>query len=107
MSHPDLVAGEGLACTRLMREMKGAAAVKTGAEGVFVAIVPGKRLGVALKITDGNTRASQCAITAILARLGAIDPDSDAARSYLDAPILNRRDIRTGEIRAVAGLRRN
>ena len=40
MAHPDLVAGEGRACTRLMRAMAGRAAVKTGAEGVFIAILP-------------------------------------------------------------------
>ena len=107
--HPELVAGEGRACTELMRAMRGAGrpvAVKTGAEGVFVAILSGPRpLGVALKIEDGATRASECAIAAILARLGALDPASPAARARMDAPILNRRGIVTGAVRPAAALR--
>lgn len=102
--HPDLVAGEGRACTILMRAAGEGTAVKTGAEGVFVAIIPGRRMGVALKIADGATRASECAITAILAKLGVIDRRDPAARPYLDAPILNRRGIETGRIRVAAGL---
>ena len=73
VTHPELVAGEGRACTRLMRAMGGHTAVKTGAEGVFVAILPDQGLGVALKIADGATRASEVAMTALLIRLGALD----------------------------------
>jgi L-asparaginase II len=103
MQHPDLVAGEGRSCTRLMRAMTGKAAIKTGAEGVFVAILPERKLGVALKIADGATRASECAITALLIRLGVLDADDPAAQAYLNAPIRNRRDIQTGTIRAADG----
>ena len=102
--HPDLVAGEGRACTEIMRATEGRAAVKTGAEGVFVAILPERRMGVALKIADGATRASECAIAAILVRLGVLDPAHPVTRRYLDAPILNRRGIVTGTVRADASL---
>lgn len=102
--HPELVAGEGRSCTRLMRAMSGRAAVKTGAEGVFVAMIPERRMGVALKIADGATRASECAIAAILVRLGVLEADDPAAKAYLDAPILNRRGLDTGSVRAVAAL---
>ncbi len=102
MRHPELVAGEGRSCTLLMRAMGGRAAVKTGAEGVFVAIVPGAGLGVAVKIADGATRAAECAIAALLVRLGLIAAEDPAARRYLDAPILNRRGIVTGAVRAAA-----
>ena len=61
VAHPDLVAGETRACTNLMRAMGGKVAVKTGAEAVFIAILPEQKLGVALKIADGATRASECA----------------------------------------------
>ena len=56
-AHPALVAGEGRACTQLMRAMGGSGVIKTGAEGVFTAILPQQRLGIALKIDDGTTRA--------------------------------------------------
>lgn len=104
--HPDLVAGEGRACTELMRAMGGTVAIKTGAEAVFVAILPQQRLGVALKIVDGATRASECAIAAILAGLGVLDPDHPATRKRMNAPMLNRRDIEVGQIRPAAELAR-
>jgi L-asparaginase II len=103
MAHPEMVAGEGRACTILMRAMAGRAAVKTGAEGVFVAILPGKRLGLALKIADGAGRAAEAAVAALLVRLGVLDPADPAARRYLGAPIRNWRGIDTGEMRLAPG----
>ncbi|MDF1856303.1 asparaginase [Pseudooceanicola sp.] len=104
MTHPELVAGEGRACTGLMRAMHGRAAVKTGAEGVFVAILPDLGLGVAVKITDGATRASECATTAILTGLGVLDPQDPAAQWFGHAPLANRRGIVAGEVRPAASL---
>jgi L-asparaginase II len=98
-AHPELVAGEGRACTALMRAMEGVA-VKTGAEGVFVAILPAQGLGVALKIVDGASRASECTVAAVLARLGALPPDHP-----LVAPTLrNWRGLVTGSIRPAPSL---
>jgi L-asparaginase II len=102
--HPDLVAGEGCACTELMRAMDGRVAIKTGAEGVFIAIIPERKLGVALKITDGGTRAAECSIAAILVGLGVLEADHPATRKFLNAPILNRRGIDTGIIRPTRNL---
>jgi L-asparaginase II len=98
LAHPLLVAGEGRACSELMPAMHRVA-VKTGAEAVFVAILPEPGLGVALKIEDGATRASECAITAILARLGAIDPRHPAAARRLTPGVLSRRGAVAGAIR--------
>ena len=98
VAHPELVAGEGRACTELMRAMDGIA-IKTGAEGVFAAILPDQRLGVALKIADGATRASEAAIAAILVLLGALDPAHPAALKRMRAPIVNRRGRLVGEVR--------
>lgn len=103
MAHPDLVAGEGRACTVLMRAAAGRAAVKTGAEGVFVAILPGQRLGVAVKIADGAARAAEAAIAALLVRLKVLEEGDPAVRRYLGAPILNWRGIATGEVRLAPG----
>ena len=102
--HPELVAGEGRSCTRLMRAMEGRAMVKTGAEAVFVAILPEQGLGVALKVDDGATRASEAAITALLVRLGALERDHPVARAYMAAPLINRAGITCGEVRAAAAL---
>lgn len=103
-AHPELVAGEGRACTELMRAMNGAAAIKTGAEGVFIAILPGRQLGVALKIADGATRGSEAAIAALLVRLGVLDAAHPAAQKRLAAPVTNWRGTLTGHVRAAPDL---
>ncbi|WP_187430719.1 hypothetical protein ROLI_000340 [Roseobacter fucihabitans] len=102
--HPDLVAGEGRACSELMRAMEGKVAVKTGAEGFFTAILPEQKLGIALKIADGTTRAAECAIAAILVKLGVLESDHAATRKRLNAPITNRRKVQTGWVRAASAL---
>ncbi len=99
VEHPLLVAGEGRACSELMEAMGGAVAVKTGAEAVYTAILPERGLGIALKIEDGTTRGSECAITALLVRLGAIAADHPAAARRLTPPISSRRGIPAGGIR--------
>ncbi len=96
--HPLLVAGEGRACSELMEAMDGKVAIKTGAEGVFIAILPEQGLGVALKIEDGATRASEAAMAAILVRLGVLSADHPMAKKRLNPPILNCRKMNTGFI---------
>ncbi|TJZ92275.1 asparaginase [Paracoccus gahaiensis] len=102
-SHPEMVAGEGRSCTGLMRAMGGAVAVKTGAEAVFVAILPEQGLGIALKITDGATRASEAAITALLIHLGVLDARDPTAQQLLDGPLANCRGRVTGALRRAPG----
>ena len=104
VAHPDLVAGEGRACTELMRACIEPVALKTGAEGFFVAILPRRGLGVALKVIDGGTRGANCAIASILVRLGVLDADHPATRRFRNAPIRNWRDIETGMIKPAAAL---
>ncbi|MEJ6389871.1 asparaginase [Gymnodinialimonas ulvae] len=104
MTHPDLVAGEGRACSRLMRAASKRAAVKTGAEGVFFAIVPELRIGVALKISDGATRGSEAALAQILANLGILDTVDPVFTELTHGPIRNRREVDTGHYRIVGDL---
>ena len=98
------MAGEGRACTNLMRAMGGKVAIKTGAEAFFIAIIPELKMGVALKIEDGGTRAAECAIAAILVKLGVLEADHPETLKYLNAPIRNRRDLITGYVRAAPAL---
>jgi L-asparaginase II len=102
MAHPDMVAGETRACTNLMRAAKGRAAVKTGAEAVFVAMLPEKGLGIALKILDGWVRASEAAIAGLLRRHGALDAHDPVVTQYI-GPMRNRRDLVVGDTRLAAG----
>lgn len=101
--HPELVAGEGRACTELMRAMKGRVAVKTGAEAVFVSIVPERGLGIAVKILDGGTRGSEAAITAIMVHLGLLEEGHPVVQKYLTGPLRNWRGLSTGELRCAEG----
>lgn len=102
-THPDMVAGETRACTELMRAMGGTVAIKTGAEAVFVAILPEQKLGIALKIADGGTRAAEAAIVALLARAGVLDPAHPMALKRLGAPQKNWRGLAWGELRLAEG----
>jgi L-asparaginase II len=104
IGHPLMVAGEGRACTVLMQAATEPVALKTGAEGYFVAILPRRGMGVALKIADGATRASECAIAALLVGLGVLDPAHPGVAGFLNPPIRNWDGLVTGEIRPVAGL---
>ncbi|MHA6265799.1 asparaginase [Aliiroseovarius sp. CAU 1755] len=106
MLHPELVAGETRACTELMRAAKGKAVLKTGAEAFFVAILPDQELGVALKITDGATRASECAIAAILVKLGVLDARDPMVKKRMNPDVKNFAGLTTGEIRPSAALLR-
>ncbi|MGI9611539.1 MAG: asparaginase [Acidimicrobiales bacterium] len=68
--------------------------MKTGAEGVFMAALPERGLGVALKADDGAARASDAAIRAILGHLGAI-----ADEAVQPPPITNKSGVDVGAIR--------
>jgi L-asparaginase II len=102
-AHPDLVAGEGRACTELMRAMGGRVAIKTGAEGVFVAIVPEKGIGIALKALDGNARASEAAIAHMLVRAGVLEAGHPATVKRLAPVQVNCRGKETGVVRVAPG----
>jgi L-asparaginase II len=102
-AYPELVAGEGRSCTELMRAMGGKVSIKTGAEAVFVAILPEQKLGIALKITDGATRASEAAIAALLVKLGVLEAEHPATRKRVNVIQKNWRGIETGMIRTAPG----
>ncbi len=106
IAHPEWMSGKGQICAAIITAAQGRAAVKTGAEGVYVAILPEQKLGVALKISDGASRASQLAIAAILVRLGVLDRDDPAVGRLLKRPVLNWDGLVTGFERPAPGLLR-
>lgn len=99
MAHPELVEGVGGTDTELMQAVPGIV-VKIGADGVCVAILPKRGLGIALKIEDGAARAKEAAIAALLVRLGVLDAAHPAAKKRVNAPVRNWRGLATGSIRA-------
>lgn len=104
IAHPNLIAGTGRACTELMGAMKGRAAIKTGAEAVFVAILPEQQLGIALKVIDGGTRGSECAIAALMVKLGLLEADHPAVLNRMNKVQKNWRGLETGILRPAADL---
>ena len=106
-AYPEFIAGEGSPCTELMRAAEGRAVIKTGAEGVYVAILPELGFGVALKIVDGAKRASQCAMAALLVNLGVLVPKHPSVVQFMTPIQRNRRGLETGILRPAAGFPTN
>jgi L-asparaginase II len=102
MAHPFEIAGEGRACTELMEAAAGRAAVKTGAEGSFIGILPEAGLGIAIKIDDGDTTAAEAVMAALLMRHGAVDPADRRALRRMRPQLTNRRGLAVGEVRVTA-----
>ncbi|MBL8699353.1 MAG: asparaginase [Alphaproteobacteria bacterium] len=84
LAAPFMLAGTGRFCTRAIEACGGKAVIKTGAEGVYVAAIPAKGLGIALKIDDGAARAAEVAMGRLLLAHGGLD---DAARNAIEAMI--------------------
>ncbi len=70
--------------------------LKGGAEGVFMASLPARGIGIALKARDGAHRAADAAMAAVFAQLGVVP--ADAAVSV----ITNKAGTVVGEMRGVA-----
>ena len=100
--HPEYVAGTDRLDTDVMRAAKGLLFVKVGAEGFYCAGVPTMRVGIALKVEDGATRASEPALLAVLKALDAIGIKELARLArYAEPVILNTRGETVGSIRAL------
>ena len=102
-AEPYFVAGTGRFCSTLMAVTGAAVTVKTGAEGVFAAALPTLGLGVALKVDDGASRASEVALAQLLRHLGLLSAtQQEALAKLLSPPVLNRAGRETGRIRPAA-----
>ncbi len=104
MAHPRLVAGSGHFATVALEAGKGTFVVKTGAEGVYGAVLPALGLGVALKIDDGAKRAAEVAMAAVLDHLGVLDEAAKKAMAaFLEAEVTNASGAKVGVIRMQDG----
>jgi L-asparaginase II len=100
---PHMVAGTGRCCTALMAMVPDVIA-KTGAEGAYLAALPGHGLGIALKAEDGATRAAETALLAVLAHLGALGEELPEGLRRFGAPRLrNAAGSVVGHVRPIAG----
>lgn len=100
IAHPYLVAGRDRFCTLVIRTLAPNVLVKTGAEGVFCAVLLDRGLGIALKIDDGATRASEVTMGGVLRALDAISDSQHAElASKLEPDVRNVAGAKVGTIR--------
>jgi len=103
MAEPYMVSGMESFCTQLMAAAKGKIVAKTGAEGVYMAGLPGKGMGIALKCQDGTARAAEIALAAILDRYDVLaENERQEIANYLKAPVMNVNGLMVGRMRAVS-----
>lgn len=104
-AHPHMVAGTGRFDTVLMSAMGARAFTKTGAEAVFCAAFPELGFGVALKIEDGGTRASEAVMASLIAHFLKPEGAAGDVVARLAAPTLvNWKGVEVGEVRMVQPL---
>ena len=98
--HPYLTAGRDRLDTALMSAVAGIA-TKTGAEGVHIAIVPWKKIGIAVKARCGSERAADAAILWALGETGVLSESSrrDLAE-WIERPVSNTLGHFVGTVRA-------
>lgn len=105
-AHPELVAGRGQFCTLVMEALAPNVLVKTGAEGTCCAAVVDQGLGLALKVDDGGSRASEVAVGAILHHLGAMDDSHFAGlQATLEPDVLNAAGLKVGVVKVSSTLK--
>lgn len=95
---PVLLAGTGRPCTILIENLSSTGLVKSGAEGVYGAILPGPGLGIAIKVDDGAMRAASMIMANVLDRLGVLDRGTKAVEDLISAELANVRGDRVGTI---------
>jgi L-asparaginase len=97
--HPELIAGEGLFDTQLMRLTQGEIVSKTGAEGIQCIGKVGEGMGLALKVSDGAKRAKYAVAIHLLQSMGWISPAvcETLSEQFINIGAFTRLEV-TGEL---------
>ena len=100
--HPDLIAGSGRFCTDITRATGGEIVVKSGAEGVAIALLRDQGMAIAVKSLDGARRAAEAAMATLVPLFAPVIGGATAAFARHAAPAIeNWRGIRTGAVQVV------
>lgn len=105
---PHMLAGKDRLCTLVIQESGGRIIAKSGAEATYGAFWPEKGLGIAVKIEDGSSRASEIAlgealrIASVLTGEGEGLSGSGKLRERFHPLLYNFSGKQIGEIRSVA-----
>jgi L-asparaginase II len=104
---PFMVGGTDRFDTRVMQRLGERVFCKVGAEGVYCAALPGRGLGVALKIDDGNNaRAAEVVMAAVIEAFVSLDDgEAQLMRSLGEVCLRNWNGIEVGSLRASQLLR--
>ncbi|MDW0116703.1 asparaginase [Sporosarcina thermotolerans] len=106
MNAPEMVGGTARFCTDFMKHMGGRVFGKVGAEGVYCVGVPEAGLGIAVKIEDGNSRATNAVVMEILDQLDLLqEQEKKDLASYHFPELLNARKEKIGTLRPVFSIR--
>lgn len=102
---PLMVSGTGAFPSLAMAALPRTVRLKPGAEGVYCGALPTLGYGVALKIDDGASRASEVAMGAILERYGLVEEGARATLGpFLKPRVKNVAGREIGEIRPAPAL---
>lgn len=104
VSNPALIAGANRLESELVSAYHGAVVAKVGAEGVYLAALPNERLGIALKVEDGDALCAMVALVALLDQLGLDPPASTVLPGFAEMPVLNTRGKPVGSLRPSGGV---
>ena len=100
VENPFMLAGSGRFCTRALQAARGRVVLKTGAEGVYMAAIPDRHIGIALKVEDGAGRAAEVAMARLLDRLGGFaDTPSSEIDALVNPKLTNANGWTVGDIR--------
>jgi L-asparaginase II len=98
-AQPQLISGHGRFDLALTRQGGGDWIVKGGADGVQTLASVSRGIGIAIKLADGNVRALNAVVIAVLRQLGWIDGPLSADVAAHDAPLIrNWRGTATGQV---------
>jgi L-asparaginase II len=105
---PYMVGGAGTFDSVVMQRLGERVFCKVGAEGVYCAAIPGRGVGVALKIKDGyNARAAEVSMAAVIEALVPLEGDeAELLRGWSDKTLRNWNGIEVGALRATPALRK-
>ena len=101
-SYPEMIAGTGGFCSELMRHTKGRILAKLGADGVYCVSLLDKNIGIAVKVEDGNVKASSSAVMETLIQLNALmQEEIQLLKGFYIKENINTAKYKVGEIRPV------
>ncbi|MFC7395423.1 asparaginase [Scopulibacillus cellulosilyticus] len=101
MKHPEMIGGKERFDTDVMRIFGGKLIAKGGAEGVLCIGLVDQGLGIAIKVEDGNARATSAIGLKVLKDIGFADQNKswpDDLKSYEEPAVTNMRKDAIGKI---------